>query len=35
MLFEFFISQELKASKEIIDEEIKNENLFFDDEKLV
>jgi len=35
VLFEFFILQELKNNKEIIDEENDNENLFFCNEKLV
>lgn len=35
VLFEFFILQELKNNKEIIDEEMNDENLFFDNEKLV
>lgn len=35
MLFEFFIVQELENNKTIVDEEINNENLFFNDEKLV
>lgn len=35
VLFEFFILQELKNNKKIIDEENDNENLFFDNQKLV
>jgi len=35
VLFEFFILQELKNSKEMIDKENDNENVFFGDEKLV
>lgn len=35
MLYEFFILQELKTNNEIIDEEINNEQMFFDNEKFV
>lgn len=35
MLFEFFILEEIKTNKEVIDEEINNEQLFFDSEKFV
>jgi hypothetical protein len=34
VLFEYFISQEIKNCKKMVEEEIINENLFFD-EKLV
>jgi len=35
VLFEFFILQELKNNKEMMDEENDNENVFFGNEKLV
>lgn len=35
VLFEFFILREIKSNKDIIGEEINNQNLFFNNEKLV